>query len=43
MEFEIEGIKENWLLLQKEEMGADFQSNFKKHYSLEVGIKIKVM
>ena len=28
MEFEIEGIKENWLLLQKEEMGADFQSNF---------------
>ena len=28
MEFEIEGIKENWLLLQKEEMGAHFQSNF---------------
>ena len=25
MEFQIEGIKENWLLLQKEETGVDFE------------------
>ena len=28
MEFQIEGIKENWLLLQKEERGVDFQGTF---------------
>ena len=27
MEFQIEGIKENWLLLQKEITGVDFQGN----------------
>ena len=28
MEFQIEGIKENWLLLQKEERGVDYLGIF---------------
>ena len=28
MEFQIEGIKENWLSLQKDERGVDFQGTF---------------